>query len=238
MITIFLYSLIPTSCMIIGGLIAGGFHPGDKLISGTQHFAAGVVFAAVARELLPHLGASTNIWIMIIGFLAGLVTMIAVKMLSESLGHSHSGDSSTPWGLIAGVGIDVFIDGVLIGIAFLVGKQGGLLIAVALAIEVLFLGLSSAATLKSKGFAKLMSVFVVIILAILIPIGSVGGASLLQILPQAYTTALLSFGVAALLYLVTEELLVEAHEVKDTPLITASFFIGFLLIIVLENFVG
>jgi ZIP family zinc transporter len=44
----------------------------------------------------------------------------------------------------------------------------------------------------------------------------------------------LSFGVAELLFLVTEELLVEAHEVPETPLTTATFFAGFLVIILLE----
>ncbi len=38
----------------------------------------------------------------------------------------------------------------------------------------------------------------------------------------------LSFGAAALPYLVTEELLVKAHEVKETPWITSAFFPGFI----------
>ena len=44
----------------------------------------------------------------------------------------------------------------------------------------------------------------------------------------------LSFGVAALLYLVTEELLVKAHEVPETALTTATFFVGFLAILLIE----
>ena len=39
----------------------------------------------------------------------------------------------------------------------------------------------------------------------------------------------------ALLYLVTEELLVEAHESPDTPLISSMFFIGFLGLLLLEE---
>ncbi len=39
----------------------------------------------------------------------------------------------------------------------------------------------------------------------------------------------------ALLYLVTEELLVDAHEANDTPLLTAMFFVGFLALFVLES---
>ena len=37
----------------------------------------------------------------------------------------------------------------------------------------------------------------------------------------------LSFGAAALLYLVTEELLREAHEERETALGTLMFFVGF-----------
>jgi zinc transporter ZupT len=41
-------------------------------------------------------------------------------------------------------------------------------------------------------------------------------------------------GGAALLYLVTEELLVEAHEEPETPLLTAMFFVGFVALLVSE----
>lgn len=44
----------------------------------------------------------------------------------------------------------------------------------------------------------------------------------------ASSRCVLAFGVAALLYLVTEELLVEANEVTDTPIHTAVFFVGFI----------
>ena len=43
----------------------------------------------------------------------------------------------------------------------------------------------------------------------------------------------------ALLYLVTEELLVEAHEGgKETPFAAAMFFAGFLLLLLLEEGLG
>ena len=43
----------------------------------------------------------------------------------------------------------------------------------------------------------------------------------------------LSFGLAALLFLVTEGLLTEAHEETEIPLLTLSFFVGFLLFLLL-----
>jgi len=43
----------------------------------------------------------------------------------------------------------------------------------------------------------------------------------------------LSFGLAALLFLVTEELLTEAHEGPESPWLTSSFFLGFLVFLLL-----
>jgi len=46
--------------------------------------------------------------------------------------------------------------------------------------------------------------------------------------------AVLAFGLAALLYLVTEELLVEAHEVRENTVTTAMFFVGFLVLLMVD----
>jgi len=49
---------------------------------------------------------------------------------------------------------------------------------------------------------------------------------------------LLSFGRAALLFLVTEDLLLEAHESNpnDSVWVTALFFVGFMTVILVEGF--
>ncbi|MNT82947.1 hypothetical protein D3C72_2227490 [compost metagenome] len=75
-------------------------------------------------------------------------------------------------------------------------------------------------------------------LALLLPLGGMLGAPI-AMLGAFWLTAFLAFGLIALLYLVTEELLVEAHEGgKDTPLATAMFFVGFLLLLLLEEGMG
>jgi ZIP family zinc transporter len=43
-----------------------------------------------------------------------------------------------------------------------------------------------------------------------------------------------AFGLVVLLYLVTKELLLEAHEAPETPPGTALFFIGFLVLLVID----
>ena len=60
-------------------------------------------------------------------------------------------------------------------------------------------------------------------------------ATPVALLSPVVVTGFMSFGLMALLYLVTEELLVEAHEKPDTPFISAMFFVGFLGLLLLEE---
>lgn len=52
--------------------------------------------------------------------------------------------------------------------------------------------------------------------------------------PDLQTGTVLAVGVAALLYLVTEELLVEAHEVRENTVTTAMFIVGFLVLLMVD----
>lgn len=65
-------------------------------------------------------------------------------------------------------------------------------------------------------------------------IGATAGTVPLAGVSGSVLTIVLAFGSAALLSLVIEELLVEVHEVAETPVSTALFFAGFLLLFVLD----
>ena len=133
------YTLIPVLAAIIGGLVTAYRRPSQTLVSAIQHFAAGVVFAAAAAEILPNLKHAGALWPVIIGGSAGIAAMLALK----HLGSKTEGKA----GLIALIAADLLIDGIVLGLAFLSGEKAGLLLTIALTIEVLFLGLSVAAEL-------------------------------------------------------------------------------------------
>lgn len=65
------------------------------------------------------------------------------------------------------------------------------------------------------------------------PSGNVRSSTLLNNLSHGAMEIVLSFGLAALLFLVTEELLKEAHEEKETVWHTAAIFGGFLLFMII-----
>jgi ZIP family zinc transporter len=100
--------------------------------------------------------------------------------------------------------------------------------------EVLFLGLATSAGMIKACYSLATIITTVIALSLPLPICAAIGAGMLDGLRGAGLKVTLTFGCAALLYLVTEELLVEAHEVPETALSTAMFFADFLLLLVID----
>lgn len=232
LLKVLLFALGPAFAMTLGGAAAAFRAPGERMRSYFQHFAAGVVFAALSVEVLPDVVHQRAPVAAIIGFALGTALMLLIRWLTERNGGDEKAE--TPLGLIVTIGVDILIDGLLIGIGFAASAQTGALLTIALAMEVLFLGLSTAASMTKAGRSRAALIGTISALSLLLPIGAVLGASLLSGLKGAGLELALSFGAAALLYLVTEELLVEAHEVPETAFSTAMFFVGFLALLIID----
>jgi ZIP family zinc transporter len=229
---IFSLTLIPVAATILGGVFATYRVPSEQTRSFVQHFAAGVVFAAVAGELLPEITKGHQPVGVVIGFTLGVAVLLTIRYFAERLEERSGGKGESS--LLAAVGIDVFIDGLLIGVGFAAGARVGVLLIVALTLELLFLGVSVASSLGQSGVSRARTILTISGLSLAVIVGSLLGGTLLQGLHGLALEIVLSFGAAALLYLVTEELLTEAHEVKETPLITAAFFAGFVALYLIE----
>jgi zinc transporter, ZIP family len=248
MLEIFLFSLFPFLCINIGGMLGAFFKIRGEARSFLLHLAAGVIFAVVAVELLPDVVANADIFTVSIGFFSGLALMMVIKYMTGSSEKQHKntiqqaetkeeGLALLPWGLLVGIAVDIFLDGILLGIGFAAGKQEGILLCIALSLELLALGLVVSTQLKSEEFKRKFILTTIVILSTSIVLGALIGSVILNYISKGALTGILAFGLSALMYLVTEELLVEAHEVKDTPLNTAVFFVGFFvfLLIALVN---
>lgn len=231
------FALYPAAAVLLGGVIALWRRMQPRLISAVQHFAAGVLFCALSTELLPDLVHRKMPWVTLLGFTLGVIVMLMVKHFAEKFGQKGLIQSQQPTSLIVILGIDIGLDGLLIGLGFAAGQKQGLLLTIALTLEVLFLGLSGGAALQSSGASRKRVFLIILGFALTLIGGAWAGQSLLADASDLLRDALLAFGLAALLYLVTEELLVEAHEVPETSAQTAMFFVGFILLLTIEMFI-
>jgi len=234
------YALIPVAATTIGGIVATIRAPGRRVGSAIEHFAGGVILAAAVVELLPDAMRGHAPGAIVVGFALAVALTIAVKALTRRIAPEGDDEddgnegATGPWSLIIVAGLDTLIDGVLLGIGFVAGVKQGLLLTLALTIETLSLGLSAAVALRPAGVSRGRIIATTVALSVLFGVGAVAGAVLLGGLSGVALTTLFAFGAAVLIYLVTEELLVEAHEVPETIAATALFFVGFVLLVVID----
>ena len=175
-----------------------------------------------------------------VGFSLGVAILVGLRVLtgegsSESEDTADSGTSTT---FFATVAADLLVDGLMIGIGFVAGAKAGLLLTIALTLELISLGLALVGQLRESGKNKAQAIGTTALLTTLVPIGTLIGIVGLSRMPGAVVNGTIAAGTAALLYLVTEELLKEAHEQPEGPLTTATFFLGFLMVLLLDMQLG
>ena len=206
-----LFTLIPVGAATGGAVVAAVRAPRRGLTSVLQHAAAGVVFAAVALELIPKVRAASP-WIAIVGFIAGIGAMSALRAVTRALERrAHPGGPGIGGksGLMAATGIDLMIDGLVLGAGFAAAERSGVLLTIALTLELVLVALSNAGALAQTGVHPVLRVLTILGLGLLSTVGAGVGVAVLGRASRSMLSMMLAFGSVALMYLVTEELLVK-----------------------------
>jgi ZIP family zinc transporter len=222
--------LFPIVAGIIGSFVAVRRTPPDSLVAGVQHLAAGVVMAAVAVEVLPDLRERGPLWLVVIGFCC----CVALLVILGRFEGDEPEAGAVPLSFLVVLGVDLLIDGLLVGAGAVVSTGTAIVVTIALTLEVLFLGVATSLQLTAAGVARTRAAVITSSLTVLIGFGAVLGALVLPRAGSATLTVVLALAAAALLWLVVEELLVEAHETPHRPWMAVMFFVGFLTIYCLE----
>ena len=147
--------------------------------------------------------------------------MYGMKLWTMHLEESQPANvGGLAWGLLIATFIDIAVDGFIIGAGFAAGGETGMILALGLSVELLFLGLA----LTSESTKGWRIVVISGVLGVTVLVSAVLGSFLLSGASNTVIAAALAFSAAALLYLVTEELLIEAHEVEEKPVATLVLF--------------
>ncbi len=155
------------------------------------------------------------------------VVMLLTKWFADKFSTSTRHFERLP-SLIVVIAIDVFIDGILVGVSFFSKfSQSGIIIALALALETLFLGMATTLKMADNKVQRALGVFVIFLIGLCILIGASLGFGIVSRLSLNFRIAIIAFGVATLLYLVVEKLLTEAQETPETRLATVAFLLDF-----------
>jgi len=231
------YALGAAAMGIAGGVLSAFWAPGPLVRSYIQHLAAGLVAAAVAVELIPRVqemhGSPAPI---LTGFAAGALLMIAIKWFNQKMAEDRKSRSGgeVPYSLTAAAALDTGVDGMVIGTGFAVSPEMGAILTLALALELAFLTMSVGASLRKEGVGRGPTIAVTLGVTAMLFAGVLLASFVLRDASPTVQATALSFGAAALLYLVAEELLVESREVEESLLSVGLLFAGFLGIFAIE----
>ncbi|BAO91229.1 ZIP family metal transporter [Caballeronia cordobensis] len=179
-----LLALPPVLAAAAGAAIASARKPGARTTSVIQHFTAGIVFAAAALELLPE-DRKHALWPVVMGFALGLGLMLGIKAVCNRLEARLEG-STLPAGLVVVTAVDLIIDGLVLGIAFAAAEETGVILTIALTLEVLFLALSVSTALSAAGVRSLWAIVVPIALSVLLSASAVAAHAVLANLPSVF----------------------------------------------------
>jgi len=234
-------------------------HINRRLLDGMLGFSGGVMLAASYWSLLaPAIAISEHgslpAWLPpAIGFLLGGA---ALWILDKSLPHLHIGfplaeaeGPKTTWRrallLVTAITLHNIPEGLAVGVAF-GGVIGGLptssigaaiALSIGIGIQNFPEGVAVAMPLRAEGIGRLKSFWFGQLSAIVEPAAAVAGATLVvlaaPILPYA-----LSFAAGAMVYVVVEELIPEAHRAGNVDLATVSLMLGFITMMVLDVALG
>ncbi|MGJ0533354.1 ZIP family metal transporter [Methylocystis sp.] len=221
---VLLLALLPTLGNFVGGVVAELVETSPRMLSRALHVAAGVVSAVVAVELMPTaLSGGASIWAIVLALLAGGGFYMLLVMSVDRLVGGDRADASMVY---AAVGVDLFADGLMIGVGSVVSFSLALILAVGQSLADFPEGFAAIANLRSNGVRRFWRLTLAGSFIVFCLLGATIGYWLLRGQSEALKLSALAFTAGILQIAAVEDLMKEAHEAAEDTRWSSIFFIG------------
>jgi ZIP family zinc transporter len=202
----------------LGAPLAERFDVPNRIVSGALQFAAGIITALVAITLMPPAIRVGPYIVTVLAFFVGGVLYVLLEYYTKraqakgSIGQGATGTEEMSLGLFAGILVDLFVDGVVIGIGSTLNMLTGLVMALGMALSTAPLAFVTIATAKRQGMLAeqrrwLGRMFVVALMA-----GALAGYLVLQNQPLELRMVLVALASGFLITTVVEGIIPEANR--------------------------
>ena len=250
MIIVLLTALGVGGATVLGAIIGFIFkNISHKFSDLVLAFAAGVMLAAAVLGLIiPSLeyGGNWGLLITVIGIFAGAIVLNLmdklVPHLHKMIGEDYEEHKSTKLGkvllFVLAIGIHNLPEGIAAGVGFGTGDNSqAIIIALGIALQNIPEGMVIIGPLLSSGVSKTKAFIIALITGLVEVVGTFIGyfaVSLANfILPFA-----LAFAGGTMLYVISDEMIIETHEHGTERAATYSLLIGFCVMLVLDVLLG
>jgi ZIP family zinc transporter len=217
-----LWGLIGASSLVLGAVVAFAFDIPARIQGLVLAFGAGILFGAVAYELVEDAAAASMIGLDVaIGFAAGAIVFYAGSVAIDRMsarGRDHRLESRRDpraGGLatVLGAVLDGVPESIVLGLSLVPGGGVGFPILVAIFLSNVPESLSASEDLLAGGFSRTRVVGVWIVVAIASAIAAGLGFALLDSAPLPLIVGMQAFAAGAILAMLAESMIPEAYEV-------------------------
>lgn len=232
-------AIMPALGNFSGGLLAEYVRTTRRTLSLALHAAAGIIVAVVAIELMPEALGGAPPWTVVLAFLLGGVFSVVLERGVDALNDRFGGGeaSTGAWMVYAAVAVDLFSDGLMIGVGSAVSFSLALILAIGQVTADIPEGFATIANFKDKGVPRSRRILLSASFAIPVLLGATLGYWLLRDADQIWQLSALAFVAGLLLVAAMEDMIVEAHEAAaDTRWSALSLVGGFALFTLIASY--
>jgi len=244
MLSAFLWGLLATSSLIVGGVIAIRFTLTKKIIGIVMAFGAGTLIAAISYELIyeavklaPKTGFPAY------GFFAGAFTFYFIDRLIGKYGNRNqiNANASNQSRLIVPMVLAIILDGIpesiVIGLGIFEGGTVSLAMLVAVFISNLPEAIAGSTGMKASGWSKKRILLLWLVIALVCAVASLAGYGLFTHASEAWLSFIQAFAGGAILMMLANSMMPAAfdHGGKLAGVFTVFGFFVSVAMVIFEN---
>ncbi len=244
MINAFLWGLLATSSLVLGGMLGSRFTLSKKLLGVIMAFGAGTLISAVAYELVYEaIKLAKGTGFTAFGIFAGVFTFYFSDRLIEKyrLKNNKAAGSSGQSGLIIPMVLAIILDGIpesiVIGLGIFEGGTVSLAMLVAVFISNLPEAIAGTTGMKAAGWGQNKIRLLWLIIAVVCAVATVAGYSLFSGASAHWLGFIQAFAGGAILVMLSNSMIPEAfeHGGKLAGIFTVLGFCISVAMVVVEN---
>jgi len=244
MLNAFLWGLLATSSLIVGGLIASWFSLSKRSLGVIMAFGAGALISAVSYELVfEAVKLAKGTGFPALGFFAGSLTFFLCDKLIETLGASDRAaiasthQSSLVIPMVLAIILDGIPESIVIGLGIFEGGKVSIAMLVAVFISNIPEAIAGSTGMKAGGWSRRRILMLWLSIALVCSIGTVAGFSLFSSASDNWLSFIQAFAGGAILMMLANSMMPEAfeHGGKMAGVFTVLGFAVSLTIVILEK---
>jgi ZIP family zinc transporter len=217
-----LWGLLAASGLVLGAVVAFGVRVPPRVQGWVLAFGAGILFGAVAYELVEDAAEASMIGLDVaVGFAAGAIVFyvgsLAIDRVSPGDGTGRLDSRRNPRGgglaTVLGAVLDGIPESIVLGLSLVPGGGVGFPVLVAIFLSNVPESLSASKDLLAGGFTRTRIVSLWVVVAIVGALAAGLGFALLDTAPVYLIVGMQAFAAGAILAMLAESMIPEAYEI-------------------------